>query len=1150
MEAGHDKQRLLIENLPCAFSYHRIITDDSGEPVDYVFLEVNAAFEEMTGLNRELILGRKVTEVLPGIKKDEFDWIGIYGKVALEGRDLNFERYFEPLKRWYDVQAYSDEPGYFITVFSEITARKQEAASLHELHKLTEKMLAADPTGFNYQEIAETLQYLSGAKFTAVNTYEEDRTISVTRAIAGMSELIDKASKVLGFSIAGRSWEIMPERLRKIKGGKLVRFSSLYETAMGSLNQTTSSLLHKLAGIGDIYVIELVPGGQETLGDIIFFMPKNQVIENREAIELYAGQLASLLGRFKSDIALRQKSEELDRYFNNSLDLLCIANTDGEFVRVNKRWQEILGYTAAELEGRSFLDFVHPDDMAATLKAMGDLDAQIEVASFKNRYLCSDGSYRWIEWRSKPQGKLIYAVARDITETVQTEEELKIQRERLSNIVEGANVATWEWNVQTGKHIINDKWAEMIGYKLEDIYKGSIAICHEFTHPVDLEISNQEMEKHFRGEIEFYNVECRRKHKDGHWIWVNDRGKVISWTRDGKPLWVFGTLIDITDRKKVEEELKAKEYQYRSVVDDLTEMVCRFTPEGVLTFVNYAYCRFMGKEEEELIGSNFLAVLPDEARNKIMEQHSNLSPQNPVVTYEHQVVMPNGEIFWQQWVDRAIYDEQGAILEMQGVGRDVTDQKKAEAALQESEEKYRKILETTAEGFYEVDLKGKFVACNRAMAEMLGYREEEVIGMSYKALCKDPDAVFQEFNQAFTRGKSKFSIVMEMIRKDNSIGIADISVSLIYDQEGNINGFRGMGRDITERVKLEEHLKHVSLHDELTGLYNRRYFENELYRLDRSREHPIAIVSADLDGLKLINDTLGHNVGDRYLKAGAELLKNTLRASDILARVGGDEFVLLLPRTGREATEELVARIRRQIDEHNHSKSALPLSISIGLAVNKEGKQPLEETYKQADAAMYRDKLARGKKARSAIISSLLTSLSKRSNLGEGTATLVPELSIKLAQAVNLDNKRLANLKLLSRVYDLGKVNMPDHIIHSSLMSKTAELKEADREAIRRHPEVGYRIASASPDLAEVADLILKHHENYDGSGYPLGLKGEEIPLECRILAIASAYSAMISPRSYAQNRSKKEAIAELKRFSGSQFDPQLINIFTKIIEG
>ena len=660
-----------------------------------------------------------------------------------------------------------------------------------------------------------------------------------------------------------------------------------------------------------------------------------------------------------------------------------------------------------------------------------------------------------------------------------------------------------------------------------------------------------------------------------------------------------------------------------------------------------------------------------------------------------------------------VYGETGEMIGAMDTALDITDLIKSGEILQESEQRYREILESMEDGFYEVDLRGNITDCNKAAAGMLGFEEDEIKGMNYQSLCRDIETVYREFNQAFEAGEPKFSVVMELIHKNGSSVSADLSLSLTYNTQGKIIGFRGLGRDITEqrvaerimqarldlmiyantntldavlqqtldelcaivnspigfyhfinedenkvtlkawstetlthfckmgdtkgmsydynqagvwvdciherrpvihndynslphrkgmpkdhalvfrelvvpilrdgkivgilgvgnkkqnytendvhivsyfadiaweiaeRKKTEENIYKLSFRDQLTDLYNRRYFENELERLEKSREHPIAIISADLDGLKLVNDTIGHAEGDRYLQTGAEILKNTLRTSDILARVGGDEFALLLPHTTKEAAETLVARIQQRVKEYNLKQEGLPLSISLGLAICESSDYTLEETYRMADNKMYNNKLQHGTKARADIISSLLASLFERGNLAEGERDQVHELSIRIGQALGLEDDRLANLALLAQVYDLGKVGLPDSILYSNMLSKNGVLNDAEREAIHRHPEAGYRIASSSPELAGVADLILKHHENFDGSGYPVGIKGDDIPTECRILAVAIAYSAMTKKRAYAETLTHEKALAELKRCAGSQFDPAIVEVFLRII--
>jgi len=234
----------------------------------------------------------------------------------------------------------------------------------------------------------------------------------------------------------------------------------------------------------------------------------------------------------------------------------------------------------------------------------------------------------------------------------------------------------------------------------------------------------------------------------------------------------------------------------------------------------------------------------------------------------------------------------------------------------------------------------------------------------------------------------------------------------------------------------------------------------------------------------------------------------------------------------------LVARIRLHIESYNQTHVGLPLSISIGLAVCETGDSSLIEAYRSADNAMYQDKLTRSKGARHA----LMASLYDHDRVAGKATEQVKEYCTKLGQALNLNDSRLANLKQLARVRDLGNITLA-----GQLLQKNGSLTEKEFELIRRHAEAGYRIVTSSPELAGIADLVLKHHENFDGTGYPLGLKGNDIPIECRIVAVCAAYCAMINPRPYARTLTPEEAVAELQRCSGTQFDPQVVDVFIKM---
>jgi len=355
----------------------------------------------------------------------------------------------------------------------------------------------------------------------------------------------------------------------------------------------------------------------------------------------------------------------------------------------------------------------------------------------------------------------------------------------------------------------------------------------------------------------------------------------------------------------------------------------------------------------------------------------------------------------------------------------------------------------------------------------------------------------------------------------------------------------GIGQDITERKEAEEQMKYLSLHDPLTGLYNRAYFEQEMRRLDKGRRVvPAGVVMCDVDGLKLINDTLGHSAGDQLLKIAAGVLRNSFREEDTVARVGGDEFAVLLSDCNRAAVENACRRLREVIDGYNAANPVFPLSMSVGFAFRCNLTKSMDDLFKEADNDMYREKLYRRQSSRNAIVQALAKMLVARGFITEGHAERLQDLIESLAAAIGLPSPKISNLRLLAQFHDIGKVGIAERTLFKRDPLTPEEITE-----MQRHCEIGHRIAHSAPDLLPIADLILKHHEWWNGQGYPLGLKGEEIPLECRILAIADAYDAMTNVRPFRRAKTRRKAIAELRRCSGTQFDPLLVEKFIGIIE-
>ncbi len=348
--------------------------------------------------------------------------------------------------------------------------------------------------------------------------------------------------------------------------------------------------------------------------------------------------------------------------------------------------------------------------------------------------------------------------------------------------------------------------------------------------------------------------------------------------------------------------------------------------------------------------------------------------------------------------------------------------------------------------------------------------------------------------------------------------------------------------NLKNKQEKDEEVNYLSYHDSLTGLYNRAFLEEEMIRVDQDENLPISIIMIDFNGLKMINDTYGHSVGDQMLIQGASLLRRVCRDNDTLVRWGGDEYVVLLPSTSKEDAGAISNRIinecRRTYDE------PLPISMSVGTATKDHKDQDLEAYLKIAEDQMYNHKLSESSSARNAIISALLKTLSDSSHETSEHAMRLKNISLLIADRLELSDTESERLALLSTLHDIGMINVPEGIF-----IKSENLTKKDWELIRKHPETGYRIASATKDYSSIAKEILHHHENWDGSGYPEGLKGREIPFLARIIKIADAIEVMSSGRPYKKAMTIEQIIDEIKDCSGGQFDPELAPVFVEMLE-
>jgi diguanylate cyclase (GGDEF)-like protein/PAS domain S-box-containing protein len=459
-----------------------------------------------------------------------------------------------------------------------------------------------------------------------------------------------------------------------------------------------------------------------------------------------------------------------------------------------------------------------------------------------------------------------------------------------------------------------------------------------------------------------------------------------------------------------------------------------------------------------------------------------------------------------------------------------------------SEAKYRELANLLPEAVFETDHNGFFTFANFNAYKLFGYSDWEfAAGMEITQLIIENERdKARDYLNSLSEGELVRTAEFTAQRKDGGTFTVKLHASAIVSEKG-VTGFRGIIRDITDRKEEEQKLKQLGFCDTLTGLYNRTYFEQEVVRLEDSSHISVSIIVCDLDVLKLINDTLGHSMGDELLVYAAGIIKSAFRDTDIVCRIGGDEFAVIVLDAPQDTAENAYYRIKESVDRHNRVNPGLPLSISVGFATSYQADKKLTDLFQVADDNMYREKLQKQQFAKHCIVEAFMKALEEKNFYMGNHMEHLNKLITLFSRKMNFSEEHTAKMKLLARYHDIGKVGVPDRIL-----SSTGPLSATDRAEINRHCEIGSRIAQAAPELEGIADWILKHHEWWNGEGYPLGLKGDEIPMESRILALCDAYDELV--RSGEMKLPPQQVLEQIEQRAGTQFDPNMVKLLGQLL--
>ena len=890
----------LIEKSPLGFAYHKIVCDAAGKPCDYEFIEVNTAFENLTGLKGSKIIGKRVTKVLPGIAKDEFDWIGYYGDVAINGSEKEFEQYSEDLKKWYHVSVYSPAQFYFITLFVDTTKEKLQLSALKDMALLSEEFLQMNEMELNYQKVTDDFLKISGAKYAVFNLFDEEGESFSTKAISGNKGVIKKAADILGYKIEGKKWDKDPVRDEKIKEHTVTRFDSINVLTSGIIPKSIITLLENTFKVGQVVLVKITKNNV-MLGDFTLIMAKGELFDRESVAKLYSRQLGLVIERTRAQAEIIEANENFRQMFNTTPDASIITRiSDGLIVNVNEGFTDMSGFTPEEAIGKSTLE----------LKL-----------------------YKYPE-----------------------------ERQTLVNELKEKGYFKTDATVFRRKD----------GSEFTGLFSSRIFMLNGVNH-------------------------------------------------------VSSNIHDISHRKQMEDALRESEEKHRLLTENVSDVIWIFSmDEERFTYVSPSVFNLRGFTAEEAMKENFKMSLTPESYNVFMNAVS-------------------------------------------------------------------------------------------------GYT---------KRAFNDPDANYT------------FRIEVQQPCKNGSLVWVEMSAKFRYGFNRNLE-IVGASRNIEDRKKAEEGINFLSDHDQLTGLYNRRYFDNAMKNLDDEKFFPLTLIMADVNGLKLTNDIYGHKVGDLLLEKVAAIIKKECRADDIVARIGGDEFVIFLPETDAKHADIIIDRINKAIEKEKIENFILSLSMGYSIKINSS--DDMDEVFKKAEDEMYKQKLAESSNMKNKTIDLIMHTLYEKNNREMLHSKRVSDISEAIASKIDaVGEEGVSRIRMAALLHDIGKIGVKEDILDNS-----AKLTSIQRAEIERHSEIGYRILSSVNELSEIAEFVLEHHERWDGKGYPRGLKGKNITLPARIIAVADAYDDMTSDDlRYKKKLSEAEAIAEIKKHAGKQFDPEVARVFVEKVLG
>lgn len=614
--------------------------------------------------------------------------------------------------------------------------------------------------------------------------------------------------------------------------------------------------------------------------------------------------------------------------------------------------------------------------------------------------------------------------------------------------------------------------------------------------------------------------------------------------------------IDLKEEKSklliVSKKQQESEILFRTIFEQAPIGISIVNSDMSIAMMNATFLNIIDRKKEDLDTLNWTTIThPDDLKKDLDYFEKFNNGEIDGYSMEKRFIKPDGAMRTVKMTIAPLKIDRESKYHHLCIIDDISEHKKTENALIESE-RSKSVFISNLPGIayrcdYDTDWTMQFVS--DGCYKLTGYQPEALVNnkeitFNELILPKYQKEVWDQWSHSVNT-HNRYIGEYEIITATGEIKWVYEQGRCLYDESGQAQALEGLIIDITDRKNKEREIQYANEHDYLTSLYNRRYFENSLIEINDEAHLPLSYIIGDINGVKLINDAFGVMEGDKLIIQTGKIMESHCRKNDILARTGGDEFSILLPNTDSATAEDIVQRISKTCEAYNSNPNPeIPyISLSLGCGTKETEDISIFNIIKEAEADMFKQKLLERKSIHSSIIASIKATMFEKSKETEEHGQRMLRFSKAIGLALNLSQRDLDKLELFAMLHDLGKIGIDDRIL-----SKPGKLTEDEWVIMKKHPEIGYRIAMSTPELAPIAEFILSHHERWDGKGYPRGQDGTEILLGARIVAIADAYDAMTSDRSYRKAISKQAAIEELIQNSGTQFDPQLIEIIINTV--